>query len=517
MNSPFKLSPLQEAVAAWTTGDTGSLELVARAGCGKTFMLMVIIDLIVKNKLGDIAVMAYNKSIADEIKGRLETAGYDWKTAQAGTVHSFGFSAWRKVCPGIKVDANKVFGIIDSQKETENCQVYISCKSTINKLVGYAKQRAVGHLCHIDDIQVWHELWDHFDLDNDITEEWSSESVIDAARKIYQISLNQCREVIDFDDMILAPLYFKARFWPKKWVLLDESQDTNAARRALALAMLMPKVGRMVFAGDNCQAIYGFTGADSNSMAQLRNATKAKTLPLNVTYRCPKVVVAEAQKLVPDLMAHEDAPDGVLRSIMYDELISAEKLQKEDVILCRNNAPLVQTAYSLMSRGIACRVEGRDIGEGLVKLASRWKVSSVTVLLDKLEDYEARTTAKLMSKDQESKIESLVDQVECLRVIISRCQLLNKHSVAELIEEITKMFGNTIEGEKPKVLTLSSIHRSKGREYPRVFMLGRRTYLPSPYARKPWQQQQEINLEYVGLTRAQREFIDVSAPAKPAK
>ncbi len=43
-----------------------------------------------------------------------------------------------------------------------------------------------------------------------------------------------CREMIDFDDMILAPLYFKAKFWPKDWILVDESQDTNPARRVLA-------------------------------------------------------------------------------------------------------------------------------------------------------------------------------------------------------------------------------------------------------------------------------------------
>ena len=515
--TPFKLSPLQKAVLTWTTGSTGSLELVARAGCGKTTMLMLVVEAIVQGKLGDVALMAYNKSIAMEIKAKLEKAGYDWKIAQAGTVHSFGYGAWRKVAPDVRLNANKVLDIIDAQKMTEHEQIFTECKSAIAKLVGYAKQRAVGHLCPIEDQDVWFDMWDHFDLDNDITEHWQAAEVIRAAVYVYRISLKQCREVIDFDDMILAPLYFKARFWPKRWVLVDESQDTNPARRALALAMLAPRVGRMIFVGDPCQAIYGFTGADADSMDQLREATKATTLPLNVTYRCPKAIVREAQKLVPDLVAHDTAPEGLLRSIAYEELMNAEKLQKEDVILCRNTAPLIQTAYSLLSRGTACRVEGRDIGEGLAKLASRWKISTLSALLTKLEDYEARQTAKYMSKNQESKIEALSDQVECLRVIITRCQSQSKQTVAELLKEIEQMFGNTPEGEKAKVLTLSTIHKSKGREWPRVFMLGRATYLPSPYARKPWQQVQEANLEYVGITRAQAEFIDVTAPPKADK
>lgn len=526
-NTPFKLSPLQVAIKGWVTGGTGSLEIVARAGCGKTSMLMVMIEEIIQHKLGDVAVLAYNKSIATEIKGKIEAAGYDWKLAQAGTVHSFGYGVWRKVAPDAKLNANKVFELIDAQKFNDDAEVFRQCGTAIQKLVGYGKQRAVGHLCSLDDVDVWYDMWEHFDLDNDITEDWHADDVIHAARFIYKLSLNACRQVIDFDDMILAPLYFKARFWPKRWVLVDESQDTNPARRALALAMLAPRVGRMVFVGDPCQAIYGFTGADSDSMDQLREAVKATTMPLNVTYRCPKNIVAEAQRLVPDLIAHDTAPDGVVRAIDYAQLVSSdttinpdtlesyaknEVLRTDDVILCRNTAPLIQTAYTLLSRGTACRVEGRDIGEGLEKLARRWKISTLSALLTKLDDYEARQTAKFMSKNQENKVEALTDQVECLRIIIARCQSQNKQTVDELAEEIKKMFGTTPEGEKAKVLTLSTVHKSKGREFPRVFLVGKEKYMPSPYARKHWQQVQEANLEYVAVTRAQQELIYVTAP-----
>jgi len=514
MNAPFKLSAQQTAVDAWVLEGTGSLELVARAGCGKTSTLMVVIDTIVRNRLGDVAVMAYNKSIATEIKGKLEAAGYDWKAAQAGTVHSFGYGAWRKVAPEAKLNAKKVFEIIDAQKFTEGAEIFEQCGAAIAKLVGYAKQRAVGHLCPLDDQSVWYDMWDHFDLENDVTEGWTDEQVIKAAQYIYRISLNSCREVIDFDDMILAPLYFKARFWPKKWVLVDESQDTNPARRALALAMLAPRVGRMIFVGDPCQAIYGFTGADSNSMDQLRQATKATTLPLTLTYRCPKNIVKEAQRLVPDIEAHETAPDGVVRATTYMEMMEKEQLTREDVILCRNTAPLIQTAYSLLARGTACRVEGREIGEGLAKLASRWRITTLAALTNKLDDYEARMTAKFMSKGQEEKVGALVDQIDCLRVLITRCQGQNKHNLSDLLQEIDTMFGNTPEGEKAKVLTLSTIHKSKGREWKRVFLLGRSTFMPSPYARKDWQMVQESNLEYVAITRAQCELIDVTAPPK---
>ena len=509
----FELSAQQKSVLSWALEESGSLQLIARAGCGKTSTLMQLVDTINDARLGDIAIMAYNKAIADEIKGKLEKKGIDWRTAQAGTVHSFGFSAWRKSAPGVTVDGNKVRDIIEAQKFTENAPTYRHMGATIAKLVSLAKQQAFGHLVPISNMDAWYKIWDHFDLENDLVGDYTAEQVIKCAQFVYKISLDACFDVVDFDDMILAPLYFKARFWPKRWVFVDESQDTNPARRALALAMTAPKVGRMVFVGDPCQAIYGFTGADSDSMNQLQKATSAQTLPLNVTYRCPKAIVKEAQKLVPDIIAADSAPEGKVSRVGYEEMIG-QKLTAKDVILCRNTAPLIQTAYSLLAKGTACKVEGREIGEGLIKLARRWKIATLDKLLDKLQDYQARQTAKLMSQDKEAKIDALEDQINCLRIVIDRCTAKKKYSIDDLVFEITTMFGNTPEGESPKVLTLATIHRSKGREWPRVFFMGVAELLPSPYAKKPWQLDQETNLEYVGITRAQEELIYVPLPPK---
>jgi superfamily I DNA/RNA helicase len=58
-------------------------------------------------------------------------------------------------------------------------------------------------------------------------------------------------------------------------------------------------------------------------------------------------------------------------------------------------------------------------------------------------------------------------------------------------------------------LTLSSIHKSKGREWRRVFWLGMAAFQPSKYARKDWQIVQERNLQYVAGTRAMAELVHV--------
>jgi superfamily I DNA/RNA helicase len=58
------------------------------------------------------------------------------------------------------------------------------------------------------------------------------------------------------------------------------------------------------------------------------------------------------------------------------------------------------------------------------------------------------------------------------------------------------------------------MHRAKGREWPRVFLLDYHARCPSYYAKKPWQIRQEYNLMYVALTRAQKElvFVDTMDP-----
>ncbi len=502
----------QQALYDWILTGRGSAELLARAGCGKTTTLMGALTLIYGKMMGSVALMAYNKTIATELKDRIAEQGMDWKLAQAGTCHSFGLSAWKAVAKNVVIDEDKVFNIIKSMvKEKDDfCDKY---NAFIKQLVTYAKGRALGYLGKIDDNKAWLSIVEHFGLDIEIPDDVSVDELITISKEVYRKSLLQCHDVIDFDDMILAPLYHKAKIWPKDWVMLDESQDTNPARRALALKLLKPKTGRLIFVGDDRQAIYGFTGADSDAMDSIKKEVNAITLPLSVTYRCPKTVVKEAQRLVPDIEFHESNIEGSVTSMEYEGLYGSN-LTASDAVLCRNTAPLVTLAYDLLGKGIACRVEGREIGTGLIKLAKRWNVKTLVALEEKLDVYFDKQKARFIEKGQEERIQNLEDQTYCLKIVIGRCKSLNKYMVSDLVTEIEGMFGNTGEGEQPKVLTLSTIHKSKGREWERVFVLGREKFMPSPYARKPWQQIQEANLEYVAITRAKEALIWVSAPKK---
>jgi superfamily I DNA/RNA helicase len=525
---PITLSPQQAPIIDAVVNTRRNIEIKARAGTGKTFTLIEIVKAIRGASLGQVALMAFNKDIAVELQGRLESLGYTYREAEAGTCHSFGLRTLKKLYPsapyairnsGYKANANKVRNLInakveDSQEET----VWNLCGSAIEKLVKFAKGHAVGHLTAIDDQSVWFDIWSHYGIEEEIGEEdrFAPAEIVAAAIRIYKESLELCREDIDFDDMILAPLFFKARFWQFDFVMIDESQDTNPARRALALAMVKPRTGRVIYVGDEFQSIYGFTGASVDSMDQLRAALNPLVFPLTNTYRCPKAVVALAATIVPDFTAADTAPEGKVSTIRYEDL-AAQNLTAADAILCRTTAPLVTTAYQLISNGIACRVAGKDIAQGLIKLATRWKVKTLAQLETKLDDYIARESAKLSSKEKQAALGQLEDNVECVRVMIARCRSQDKHNVNDLVNEIYSMFGDEKEMAQKQLLTLMTAHRSKGLEWNRVFILGRATLMPSPYAKKAWEQAQERHIEYESITRAKQELIDVALPPRKSK
>ena len=80
-----------------------------------------------------------------------------------------------------------------------------------------------------------------------------------------------------------------------------------------------------------------------------------------------------------------------------------------------------------------------------------------------------------------------------------------------MIELILSMFSNSDDFRTPKnLLTLCSVHKSKGLEWERVFLLGREDYMPSKWAKKDWMKIQENNLIYVAITRAKKDLIEVT-------
>lgn len=514
------LSPQQSAFVDWFVNGTGSCVLEAVAGSGKTFSILQAVIAAINSGRSNIAILAYNKKIAEEIKAKLKNLNIDWKQAIAGTVHSFGFTAYRKKFGSVKVDEWKVANVYDDYiKDVTNVtpRAVIQNKQDIIKLVSLAKQNAIGVISSIDNFSIYADIVDRFDLFDDIqaeAEEMDTDGTeiedaitvcIRAAIEILKIS-NSITNVIDFDDMVYLPLVLKLRFWQYDDVIVDEAQDTNAARRALVRAITKAG-GRVTAVGDSRQAIYGFTGADADSLDLIARDFDAIRLPLTVTYRCPKAVVKFAHNWVSHIEAHENNIEGSVSTIKLADFFARTDLNGEAAVLCRNTKPLVETAFALIRKKIGCRVEGREVGKSLTKLATRWKrIKTLAALDSKLTDYLERERTKYLAAKKEQKAQEIDDKVQTLKVIIDQCREEKKDSIDDVVNYITNLFDDNVTG----ILTLSTIHKSKGREWKKVFWLDRKGTCPSKYARQDWQKGQEANLQYVACTRAMEELIEVT-------
>lgn len=533
--SLFTPTPQQAAFFSALTDTRSHIEFTARAGTGKsTSIYHGLVHYLDRFPSDEISVCAYNKPVQEEMDARLKTAGYDWRQAQAVTVHSMGKSLL-KFTFRPEVDEKKTYNILNEIIEAEpTTSPYRAYASTIVQLVSLAKQAAVGFFPHLHpgDRSVWYSLIDHYGIGDFSSDSLDLDAIVTCAQNIYRIGLD-ITQYIDFDDMILFPLIKSLRVkFHRDIIFVDEEQDLSPARQALIKMFVRPKTGRLVLVGDPEQAIYGWSGADANAMENLGRELEESELglirlSLSVTWRCAKSIVKAAQQIVPDLQAADSAPDGeVLRQsdihtrgeaekvyspkpvptgyICLEDLIPADH-GHGDALLCRNTAPLVPLAYRIIRAGVPAKVEGRKIGEGLVELIKRWKVTTTNALRNKLLDFQEREIGKWKAKGKDDKAAEVEDRVGTILHILAEVERRGRHDVQSVVEFIDRLFGDNVKG----AVVLATYHRFKGREADRVFLIEHASRCPSRAARQEWQKKQEMNVAYVALTRARQTLVFV--------
>jgi DNA helicase-2/ATP-dependent DNA helicase PcrA len=484
----------QETFLEWVLSGSGNTILKAVAGAGKTFTLRLATQVIKHtNPRASVQVLVFAKKNADEMKGTFPEGVF------TSTLHSAWFGAYRKYQGAVQVDDKKVWNMLDivlmnKYKEDVRRDKKQMYGAYVKKIVGYAKAEGIGYLV-TNDTSTWEDLISYHGATLDSKGASYSEA-IEIARDVLAASIKN-KEVVDFDDMLFMPLVYDVTTWQKDWIFIDEAQDTNPVQRALVKRM-MKRNGRLVAVGDPRQAIFGFRGATADALDQIQVSHNATVSPLSVTFRNPTSVVELAQTIVGD--AIQAMPDAIEGEVNYMQQLPSDMLTPSDVILCRNTAPLVKAAYELIMNGIGCKILGRDIGAGLVKLIEKMKAKGIDALIDKLDAWRGRELARAQAKDEDSLIQMIEDKYESIMAIIEILSE-NERTVPALITKINGMFSDDVNGGK--LITLATVHKSKGLEWDNVYII-RPDLMPSKWARQEWMQEQEENIQYVAYTRAMK-------------
>lgn len=469
-------SPYQADIFNFIEFGTGNAIVEAVAGSGKSTTLVEGM----KRVRGSSLFLAFNKSIADELKNR---------GVNARTFHSLTYSVVTRHKNQRAVETNKLRLLCDQNLSGLNSKKY---GSFIQRLVGLARQVGMGILVQ-DTEETWMNICVHHDLEPDTDNSDIGEG-IELARTIFDLSNKS--PLVDFDDLLYIAVRDGLSLQKFDFVFVDEAQDTNAIQRAL-LRKVMHKDSRIIAVGDPAQAIYGFRGADSDSLDLIASEFNCVKLPLTISYRCPTEVINYAKKWVSHIEAAPNAKQGSVQSVSK---WNGSIFKANDLVVCRNTKPIIVLAYKLLREGVPMRIMGKEIGQGLKSLINKMKTSDFERLEDKLNDYCVREVEKYVAKSDDAKAEAIHDKISAI-LCLMRSLPEGERTIQHLMWTIDSLFAEGVE----QVL-LSTIHKAKGLEANNVFWLNS-SLCPAPWVKKSWQQQQELNLCYVATTRAKDNLL----------
>ena len=458
-------SPEQLAIFAHFESGAGNLVIEAFAGTGKTTTIKAAFEHAPEAR---ILYAVFNKRNQKEAEEKITDHRVEVKT-----LHSLGFAFIKRVWRNAKPDDE-----VETDRAIKECPAFTSDKEALAaalKLVGFAKNTCIKPtrseleaICETQDISV------------------EGLDVIEIAIRILERSkVADAQGRISFNDMVWLPV---AMNWVKPWynlVCIDEAQDMNIPQLMMARAA---SSGRVIVVGDSRQAIYGFRGAVQDGMQMMKVTLRASGAKLSTTYRCPKAVVKIAAEIVPDYKAADSAPEG---EVGYVSGELAPLVKVGDAILSRLNAPLMPLALQLLRKNIPARIEGRDIGRQLIGMVRTMKASIVPHFMERVEAWLAKQIERLeRCKNPEKKIEATRDIADTLKALAQDAK-----SVADIEARVNSLFQDSDSSSKPAVV-LSSVHKAKGLEWNRVFLL-------SDTFRKG-KTKEEDNIYYVAVTRAKQ-------------
>lgn len=446
-----------------------NLIVQALAGAAKTSSLVLLAQALRRHM---ILCLAFNKKIAVEMGERLPG------NCESMTLNSLGHRVWAKATGRrLQVDARKDFtllkGLISDLPKNQADEAWDDFTET---LAAIDQGKTLGYIPTGSYPQA-RGLYNDEDFFAILEREPSAlqERLI---RKVTELSIKQGLDGrIDFNDQIILPTVFPTSFPQFPVVMIDEAQDLSDLNHA-TLKKLARK--RLIAVGDPCQAIYGFRGANENSMEELERAFAMTAKQLTISFRCPQAVVREARWRAPQMQWPDWAAEGVVE---HWKQWDADDVPPACAVICRNNAPLFSMAVRLLKQGRAPKILGSDFTKGITKAMKKLGETHIDqeatlAAIDKWEQSEtfrARNPARI------------VDKADCFRIFASHGDTLG--AAIAYAEHVLNVEGP---------IQLMTGHKSKGLEFNDVIFLDEHLVRDEG---------QDPNLRYVIQTRAKQRLI----------
>lgn len=481
----------------WLTTDS-NMAVQAVAGSGKTTTLMGLLE---RSEFRTL-FLAFNKSIQEEISSRIEQSGYGH--ALAMTLHSLGLMAVRRHYKKLKVEKGKNYLILKAV-QGYNPSIFkgLSWEEKSKISITLMEMNDVSRIYMTDDIEEitsYMTAMDKFFFPHAKIEElWENWK--------YSRAYFDDKAIIDFLDMIYLVVKHNL-FIPMQpyYLFIDEAQDLSFVQhKFIEQFIAQGDIFKWVAVGDRRQSIYGFSGSHSNSFDLFLEKDNVVSLPLDVCYRCPTLIVDEANLVYDVMIAHKHEP-GIVETCT-----NFEEVDEGSMIICRNSAPLIDAYFQLLSIGRKVYIKGEDILHHLESFLKPYQYKTMGhALKDTTKEFKELKQSDALSEKNKFRMYKIGENLKNLNLLVSNlCTLEDK--VDDVLGKIKNMFNSISD---INTIMLCTIHKSKGLEADTVYILDE-FLIPSKFAKSPSQLEQERNLKYVARTRARKKLVYLNIGKKP--
>lgn len=445
------------------------LVIMAFAGCGKTSTLVGYAKAHPELKM---LYLAYNRAIRDEGAAKFPR-NVTCKTAHQLAWPEFGSKYQHKLGNLRLTDIAQHIG-------TRNWTMVRAVQGTLNAYL--SSDRSEVDEAHVEA---------GMDPDDyEVASESYIQEVVEGAKRLWEGMIDPNCKLNCAHDGYLKLFQLSNPTLSYDVILFDEAQDSNP----LTAALVSAQTARKIFVGDKWQQIYRWRGAE-NSLAKEIDAG-ADVMHLTHSFRFGPMIAGAANVVLRyqgekrPLVGHGPA-DRVYTSLPPG--------LRQYTVLCRTVAGVIQAAIDEVQRGKIIFWNGgiesyhvQDM-EDLHHLKAGDMDKIVSQRLSKqFPTYGHYEEAAAETKDPEMTrlVKILKDYHDIPRILVS----LRKNMALE---------------EKDADVVVSTVHRSKGLEwdtvvlendFPELFEMGER-------AMSAEQRMDELNLLYVGITRAKSNLV----------
>ena len=307
----------------------------------------------------------------------------------------------------------------------------------------------------------------------------------------------------------------------KTVLVIDEAQDMDAHEYAFVKALMKQNEEmRVIAVGDDDQNIYSFRGSDAKYMRMLIDEFDAVKYELTENYRSRQAIVSFAEafvKRLPNRMkthacsaVSQESGNVRITEYLCDNLlfpvcrdIKATYQGEIACLLTTTNDEAAQATGLLNKMGLRAR---------LIQSADGFRFYNMMEIRYFLRKIDKKIVSSIISDDlwNEAKQQTIEKYKEssCLEYVKNFFTAFEKTNKSKYRSDLNEfLFESKLEdfcGEDDTTIFVSTIHKSKGREFDTVYLL---------LNHQETDKVEEIRKLYVGITRAKQNlFIHCNTP-----